>query len=96
METDLLGAVRALRVTTPGLGVKPMVAKLREEQPSLDAGTKQVREALRTLEAESEATIAAAPPPGSGDTGGPAIDQDTPAPPSPSPPPSDFHPGHAL
>eukprot|EP00964_Phaeocystis_antarctica_P135903 scaffold100296_cov48-Phaeocystis_antarctica.AAC.1 len=47
----------------PGLGPKPLLAKLREQQPDLAAGNKEVREALTTLKAESEATEAAAAPP---------------------------------
>ena len=43
-------------------GVEPLVARLREQRPDLDAGAEQVGEALRALEAEeSEAAAAAAP-----------------------------------
>ena len=52
--------VRALRVTHPDLGQKPLLAKLREQQPDLGAGTKEVREALAALKAESEVAAAAA------------------------------------
>ena len=58
----LLEAVRGLRVTDPNLGVKPLLAKLREQQPDLGAGTREVREALNALKAESEAKAAAATP----------------------------------
>ena len=51
----LLEAVRALRVAYPDLGVKRLLAKLREQQPDLAAGTREVREALTALKAESEA-----------------------------------------
>ena len=51
----LLEAVRALRVADPELGFKPLLAKLREQQPDLGAATKEVREALKALKAESEA-----------------------------------------
>ena len=51
----LLEAVRALRVAYPDLGVKRLLAKLREQQPDLGAGTREVREALTALKAESEA-----------------------------------------
>ena len=51
----LLEAVRALRVAYPDLGVKRLLAKLREQQPGLGAGTREVREALTALKAESEA-----------------------------------------
>jgi len=51
----LLEAVRGLRVAEPELGLKPLLAKLREQRPELGAATKEVREALATLKAESEA-----------------------------------------
>ena len=51
----LLEAVRALRVAYPDLGVKRLLAKLREQQPDLGAGPREVREALTALKAESEA-----------------------------------------
>ena len=51
----LLEAVRGLRVAEPDLGLKPLLAKLREQRPELGAATKEVREALATLKAESEA-----------------------------------------
>eukprot|EP00964_Phaeocystis_antarctica_P050013 scaffold28967_cov66-Phaeocystis_antarctica.AAC.7 len=56
----LLEAVRGLRVAEPDLDFKPLLAKLREQQPDLRSPTKEVREALKVLKAESEA--AAAPP----------------------------------
>ena len=59
----LLEAVRALRVADPDLGFKPLLAKLREQQPDLGAATKEVREALTVLKAEGEAAKAAAAPP---------------------------------
>ena len=62
MSEALLQAVRGLRVSDPGLGFKPLLAKLREEQPDLGAGSREVREALTALKAESEATAAAAAP----------------------------------
>ena len=43
MSEALLEAVRGLRVADPDLGVKPLVAKLQEQQPDLGAGTKEVR-----------------------------------------------------
>ena len=55
MSKALLEAVRALRVADPDLGVKPLLAKLREQQPDLGAGSKEVRKALTALKAESEA-----------------------------------------
>ena len=64
MAEALLEAVRGLRVADPDLGFKPLLAKLREQQPDLGAATKEVREALAALKAESEAAKAAtaAPP----------------------------------
>ena len=69
MADGLLEAVRRLWLADPDLGPKPMLAKLRDQQPDLGAGTREVREALTALKAESateatEATeaTAAAPP----------------------------------
>ena len=64
MSLALLEAVRGLRLADPDLGFKPMLARLREQQPDLGAATKEVREALKRLKAESEAAgaAAAAPP----------------------------------
>ena len=59
-EDCLLEAVRRLWLAHPELGPKPLLAKLREQQPDLGAGNKEVREALAALKAESEATEAAA------------------------------------
>ena len=56
----LLDAVRGPRVAEPELGLKPLLAKLREQRPELGAATKEVREALATLKAESEAAAKAA------------------------------------
>ena len=58
----LLEAVRGLHVADPDLGLKPLLAKLREQQPDLGAGTREVREALNALKAESEAKAAVVPP----------------------------------
>ena len=60
MSETLLAAVRGLRVADPDLGLKPLLAKLREQQPDLGAATKKAREALTALKAESEAAQAAA------------------------------------
>ena len=54
----LLEAVRALRVADPDLNPEPLLAKLREQQPDLGAGTREVREALAALTAETEAAKA--------------------------------------
>ena len=43
MSEALLAALRGLHVADPDLGVKPLLAKLREQQPDLGAGTKEVR-----------------------------------------------------
>ena len=64
MADGLLEAVRGLRLAHPELGPKPLLAKLREQQPDLAAGNKEVREALAALKAEeSKATEAAAATP---------------------------------
>eukprot|EP00964_Phaeocystis_antarctica_P106916 scaffold71708_cov58-Phaeocystis_antarctica.AAC.1 len=67
MADGLLEAVRGLWLADPDLGPKPLLAKLREQQPDLGAGAREVREALTALKAEtlaeSEATEAAAAPP---------------------------------
>ena len=48
-DDGLLEAVRGLHLAHPELGPKPLLAKLREQQPDLAAGNKQVREALAVL-----------------------------------------------
>ena len=63
MADGLLEAVRGLWLADPDLGVKPLLARLREQQPDLGAGNKEVREALTVLRAESRATEAAAAAP---------------------------------
>ena len=55
-------AIRRLRLAHPELGPKPLLAKLRAQQPNLAAGNKEVREALAVLKAESKAPEAAAAP----------------------------------
>ena len=63
-DDGLLEAIRALHLAHPELGPKPLLAKLRAQQPDLAAGNKEVREALAALKAEeSKATEAAAAPP---------------------------------
>ena len=71
LVSDTPWAVRGLRLEHPELGPKPLLAKLREQQPDLAAGNKEVREALATLKAEESKTpedaaaaapAAAAPP----------------------------------
>eukprot|EP00964_Phaeocystis_antarctica_P113718 scaffold77728_cov65-Phaeocystis_antarctica.AAC.1 len=71
MSETLLEAVRRLRVTDPDLGVKPLLAKLREQQPDLGAACKEVREALEALKGESKATKATAAPPAAEESGAP-------------------------
>ena len=68
----LLEAVRGLRVAEPNLGPKPLLAKLREQRPELGAATKEVREALATLKAESEAAAKAAAAPAAVGRGAPS------------------------
>eukprot|EP00964_Phaeocystis_antarctica_P008639 scaffold4671_cov45-Phaeocystis_antarctica.AAC.3 len=63
MADGLLEAVRGLWLADPDLGPKPLLAKLRELQPDLGAGNKEVREALTALKAKSEAREAAAATP---------------------------------
>ena len=41
MSDALLEAVRGLRVAEPDLGFKPLLAKLRAQQPDLGATTKE-------------------------------------------------------
>ena len=60
MTDAILEAVRGLRLADPELGPKPLLAKLRKQQPDLGAGTREVREALLALKAESEAAKSAA------------------------------------
>ena len=72
MADGLLEAVRRLWLADPGLGPKPLLAKLREQQPDLGAGTKEVREALTALNAESKATEATAAPPPAANAPSPA------------------------
>ena len=64
-DDGLLEAVRGLHRAHPGLGPKPLLAKLRQQQPDLAAGNKEVREALAALKAEEskapEAAAAARP-----------------------------------
>ena len=62
MADGLLEAVRGLHLAHPELGPKPLLAKLRAQQPDLAAGNKEVREALAVLKAESKALEAAAAP----------------------------------
>ena len=58
---SLIDAVRAIRLAEPGLGVKPLVARLRL-QPELggcSVGAKEVRQALRCLDVEVAPSAAA-------------------------------------
>ena len=72
MADILLEAVRGMWLAHPDLGHKPLLAKLREQQLDLGAATKEVREALVALKAESEATEAAAAPPTADQGGAPS------------------------
>ena len=63
LHRSLHETVRALWEAAPGLGVKPLLAKLQEQQPDLGAATKEVRVALMALKAKSEAAKAAAAAP---------------------------------
>eukprot|EP00964_Phaeocystis_antarctica_P040910 scaffold23416_cov51-Phaeocystis_antarctica.AAC.1 len=76
MSQALVDAVRGLHVADPDLGLKPLLAKLREQQPDLGACTKEVREALTALKAEeSEAAKAAAAQPVADEGAQPAADE---------------------
>jgi len=57
MAGALLEAVRGLHLAHPELGPKPLLAKLREQQPDLAAGNKEVREALAALKAEESKEV---------------------------------------
>ena len=70
MSMDLVEALRGLHVANPDLGAKPLLAKLRAQQLDLGAGTKEVREALIALKAESEAMAVAAAMPPAAERGG--------------------------
>jgi hypothetical protein len=59
----VIEAVNLLRVANPSFGVRPLLAKLREQQPELGASRKEVREALRALgplESEEEVVVVVA------------------------------------
>ena len=58
MADGLLEAVRGLHLAHPELGPKPLLAKLRQQQPDLAAGNKEVREALAALKAPEPAATA--------------------------------------
>ena len=60
MADGLLEAVRGLHMAHPELGPKPLLAKLRQQQPDLAAGNKEVREALAALKAEESKPTEAA------------------------------------
>ena len=83
MADGLLEAVRGLWLSDPELGPKPLLAKLREQQPGLGVGTKEVRKALTALKAESEAKEAAAPADDGRDYLGAVLQQKPPLPMSP-------------
>ena len=83
MADGLLEAVRGLRLTNPELGPKPLLAKLREQQPDLGAGTREVREALTALKAEeSEAAKAAAAQPAADENDASPVADESGAPPN--------------
>ena len=62
-DAGLLEAVRGLHLAHPELGPKPLLAKLRAQQPDLAAGNKEVREALAALKAEENKPTLSPPPP---------------------------------
>eukprot|EP00964_Phaeocystis_antarctica_P154408 scaffold123099_cov36-Phaeocystis_antarctica.AAC.1 len=80
MSEALVEAVRGLWLADPGLGVRSLLAKLREQQPDLGAATREVREALIALKIESEAAKAAATQPAADEGVPPAANEgDAPA-----------------
>ena len=101
----VLEAVRGLQAADPELGLKPLLAKLREQQPGLGVGTKEVRKALTALKAENEAKEAAALADNGRDYLGAVLQQKPPLPVPPrtkplpvwrglrSPQPAGLHPG---
>ena len=54
MADGLYEAVRGLWLEYPEIGVKALLAKLREQRPELGAATREVRKALKALKAESK------------------------------------------
>ena len=57
-EADGLSeAVRGLWLEYPEIGVKALLAKLREQRPELGAATREVRKALKALKAESKPPV---------------------------------------
>ena len=87
MADGLLEAVRGLHLAHPELGPKPLLAKLRQQQPDLAAGNKEVREALAVLKAEeSKSTEPAAAAPSA--TAAPSTGNSASAPPNASLAPS--------
>ena len=60
MPESLLEAVRRLRAADPDLGVRRLLASLREQQLDLEAGSKEIHLALNALKTESWAKAAAA------------------------------------
>ena len=57
MADGLYEAVRGLWLEYPEIGVKALLAKLREQRPELGAATKEVRKALKALKAESKPPV---------------------------------------
>ena len=66
-DDGLLEAVRGLHLAHPELGPKPLLAKLRQQQPDLAAGNKEVRDRsaaeLREAAAHFERAAALCPAP---------------------------------
>ena len=79
MADGLLEAVRGLWLADPDLGLRPLLAKLREQQLDLGAGTKEVREVLHALKAEEgEAANSAPAPPAADEIAPPATEEGAP------------------
>ena len=62
IRMPLVDLVGDLRCAHPCIGVKPLLAKLREQQPELEAGCKEVREALSALHVQAQSEAKAALP----------------------------------
>ena len=81
-DDALLEAVRGLWLAHPELGPKPLLAKLREQQPDLGADTKEVRKALTALKTEKKARAARAAAQPAANEGVPPATQEGGAPPN--------------
>jgi hypothetical protein len=51
----LLSVVRAAREANPGMGLKKLVAEIKRANPAITVGTKEIRQAVNTLDAAAKA-----------------------------------------